>query len=68
MCIDYRQLNQRTRKNKYPIPPIKFLLERLAGAKRFTKVDLRGAYHLLRVKAGDEWKTSTTSMMFCANI
>jgi transposase InsO family protein len=58
MCIDYRQLNLRTKKNKYPLPPINFLLERLAGAKVFTKIDLRGAYHLLRIAAGHEWKTT----------
>ena len=57
MCIDYRQLNMRTKKNKYPIPPINTLLERISGAKVFSKFDLRGAYHLLRVKAGHEWKT-----------
>ena len=58
MCIDYRQLNLRTKKNKYPLPPINFLLEQLSGAKVFTKLDLRGAYHLLRIAAGDEWKTT----------
>ena len=58
MCIDYRQLNLRTKKNKYPIPPINTLLERISGAKIFSKFDLRGAYHLLRVKAGHEWKTT----------
>ena len=58
MCIDYRQLNLRTKKNKYPLPPINFLLEQLAGAKVFTKIDLRGAYHLLRIADGDEWKTT----------
>ena len=58
MCIDYRQLNLRTNKNKYPLPPINFLLEQLAGAKVFSKIDLRGAYHLLRIKSGHEWKTT----------
>jgi hypothetical protein len=58
MCIDYRQLNLRTVKNKYPIPPVNFLLEQLTGAKFFSKIDLRGAYHLLRVAEGHEWKTT----------
>lgn len=58
MCIDYRQLNSRTRKNKYPIPAINHLLERLSQAQVFTKFDLRGAYHLLRIAAGHEWKTT----------
>ena len=58
MCIDYRQLNLRTKKNKYPLPPINFLLEQLSGASMFSKIDLRGAYHLLRVAPGHEWKTT----------
>ena len=58
MCIDYRQLNLRTKKNKYPLPSINFLLEQTAGAKIFTKIDLRGAYHLLRIAEGDEYKTT----------
>lgn len=58
MCIDYRQINLRTKKNKYPLPPINFLLEQLAGAKIYSKIDLRGAYHLLRIAAGHEWKTT----------
>lgn len=58
MCIDYRQLNLRTKKNKYPLPPINFLLEQLSGAKVFSKIDLRGAYHLLRIAEKDEWKTT----------
>lgn len=58
MCIDYRQLNLRTKKNKYPLPPINFLLEQLRGASIYSKIDLRGAYHLLRIAAGHEWKTT----------
>lgn len=58
MCIDYRQLNSRTRKNKYPLPQISNLLEQLSGARIFTKMDLRGAYHLLRIAAGHESKTT----------
>ena len=61
MCIDYRQLNLRTKKNKYPLPPINFLLEQLSGAKVFSKIDLRGAYHLLRIAEGEEWKTTFRS-------
>ena len=61
MCIDYRQLNLRTKKNKYSLPPINFLLEQLSGAKIFSKIDLRGAYHLLRIAEGEEWKTTFRS-------
>ena len=55
---DYRGLNAGTIKNRFPIPIISDLLRELSGAKIFTTLDLRGAYNLLRIKEGDEWKTS----------
>ncbi|CAJ0948764.1 unnamed protein product [Ranitomeya imitator] len=57
-CIDYRGLNAITIKNKYPLPLISELFDRLRGAKIFTKLDLRGAYNLIRICEGDEWKTA----------
>lgn len=57
-CIDYRCLNQITIRNKYPLPLISSVCESLAGAKVFTKLDLRNAYHLVRIREGDEWKTA----------
>ena len=57
-CIDYRKLNSITVKNRYPLPLISELLERLRTAKIFTKLDLRGAYNLVRIRQGDEWKTA----------
>ncbi len=57
-CIDYRGLNEMTIKNRYPLPLINSLLDRLTGSKYFTKIDLRGAYNLVRIKKGDEWKTA----------
>ncbi|KAH7443388.1 hypothetical protein KP509_02G032100 [Ceratopteris richardii] len=54
MCVDYRGLNKVTIKNRYPLPLISELLERLGKAKFFTKIDLRGAYNLVRSKEGDE--------------
>ncbi|XP_073522176.1 uncharacterized protein [Phyllobates terribilis] len=57
-CIDYRGLNQITVKNKYPLPLIPELFDRLRGARIFTKLDLRGAYNLVRIRQGDEWKTA----------
>ena len=56
-CIDYRQLNTITVKNKYPLPLLSSTFEPLTHAKVFTKLDLRNAYHLVRVREGDEWKT-----------
>ena len=62
-CIDYRGLNQITVKYSYPLPLITGVTESLHGARIFTKLDLRSAYDLVHIRAGDEWKTafSTTS-------
>ncbi|XP_053575173.1 uncharacterized protein LOC128664360, partial [Bombina bombina] len=57
-CIDYRGLNQITIKNSYPLPLIPELFTSLQGATIFTKLDLRGAYNLIRIRKGDEWKTA----------
>ncbi|XP_075172214.1 uncharacterized protein LOC142243902 [Anomaloglossus baeobatrachus] len=57
-CIDYRGLNLITVKNKYPLPLIPELFDRLRGARVFTKLDLRGVYNLVRIRSGDEWKTA----------
>ncbi|KAK3506694.1 hypothetical protein QTP70_015432 [Hemibagrus guttatus] len=57
-CIDYRALNQITVKFRYPLPLIPAALEHLRGATIFTKLDLRSAYNLIRIREGDEWKTA----------
>lgn len=57
-CIDYRGLNKITVKNKYPLPLINSVFETLQEAAVFTKLDLRNAYHLVRIHEGDEWKTA----------
>nr|XP_057907337.1 retrotransposon-derived protein PEG10 isoform X1 [Doryrhamphus excisus] len=57
-CIDYRGLNDISIKNRYPLPLIATATELLEGAKIFTKLDLRNAYHLVRIREGDEWKTA----------
>uniref|UniRef100_A0A8C5WGQ2 ribonuclease H n=1 Tax=Leptobrachium leishanense TaxID=445787 RepID=A0A8C5WGQ2_9ANUR len=60
-CVDYRAMNAITIKDKYPLPLISELMDRLRSANIFTKLDLRGAYNLIRVKSGDEWKTAFRS-------
>ncbi len=62
-CIDYRGLNEITVKFRYPLPLLPSALEQLRSAKFYTKLDLRCAYNLIRIKEGDEWKTafSTTT-------
>lgn len=57
-CIDYRGLNDITVKNRYPLPLLTSAFELLQGATVFTKLDLRNAYHLVRIREGDEWKTA----------
>ncbi|KAG1925616.1 retrotransposable element [Pimephales promelas] len=57
-CIDYRALNQVTVKFSYPLPLIPAALEQLREAKMFSKLDLRSAYNLIRIREGDEWKTA----------
>jgi hypothetical protein len=56
--VDYRGLNKVTIKNRYPLPLVPGLIDRLRRAKIFTKLDLRSAYNLLRIRKGDEWKTA----------
>ncbi|KAI3669787.1 hypothetical protein L6452_41194 [Arctium lappa] len=58
MCIDYRELNKVTVKNKYPLPRINDLFDQLQGAGCFSKIDLRSGYHQVRVKNDDIPKTA----------
>lgn len=57
-CIDYRGLNNVTVKFCYPLPLVPSALEQLREARIYTKLDLRSAYNLIRIKEGDEWKTA----------
>jgi hypothetical protein len=58
LIVDFRGLNKVTIRNRYACPCILSLLERINGARFFTKIDLRGAYNLIRIRPGDEWKTA----------
>src|SRR5947207_4023086 len=58
LCVDYRGLNAITIKNRYPLPLISELLDRLNGSVIFSQSDLRNAYHRIRIREGDEWKTA----------
>ena len=58
MCIDYRELNKLTIKNRYPLPRIDDLFDQLQGKTVFSKIDLRTGYHQLRIRDGDILKTA----------
>ncbi|GKE70695.1 putative reverse transcriptase domain-containing protein [Tanacetum coccineum] len=58
MCIDYRELNKLTVKNRYPLPRIDDLFDQLQGSRVYSKTDLRSGYHQLRVREEDIPKTS----------
>ena len=58
LCVDNREMNKLTVKNKYPFPRIDDLLDQLGGAKVFSKIYLRSRYHQIRIKPEDISKTS----------
>ena len=57
-CIDYRGLNDITVKDRYPLSLMSSAFELLHGSSIFSKLDLRNAYHLVRIREGDEWKAA----------
>nr|GFC02992.1 putative reverse transcriptase domain-containing protein [Tanacetum cinerariifolium] len=57
MCIDYRELNNLTVKNRYPLPRNDDLFDQLQGSSVYSKIDLRSGYHQLRVREEDVPKT-----------
>ena len=58
LCVDYRPVNKKTIKNKYPLPNINELFEQLKGAQVFSKLDLRMGYHQIRIREEDIPKTA----------
>ncbi len=54
LCVDYCELNSMTSKNRYPLPLIDEILDRLSGALVFTKADVKNAYYRLRIREGNE--------------
>ncbi|MEM7375695.1 MAG: reverse transcriptase domain-containing protein, partial [Bacteroidota bacterium] len=61
MCVDYRWLNSKTIKNRYPLPLPEELIEKFAKAKYYTKIDLRSGYFQMKVREGDVEKTAFRS-------
>ena len=58
MCIDYRELNKVSAKNKYPLPRMDDLFDQLQGAQYFSKIELSSCYHQLRIREADVSKTA----------
>jgi len=63
LCADYRALNEVTKKDRHPLPLISEALDSLGGAKYFTKLDIKDAYHNIRIREGDEWKTTFSTKL-----
>ena len=61
LCVDYHPLNEVTIKNKYPLPRIDLLFDQLAGAKVFSKINLRSGYHQIKIHPEDIPKTTFTT-------
>jgi len=63
LCADYRALNEVTKKDRHPLPLISEALDRLGGAKYFTKLDIKDVYHNIRIREGDEWKPTFSTKL-----
>ena len=61
MCLDFRGLNEQTVKNRYPLPRIDELFDKLQGASVFSSIDLQSAYNQVRLKPEDVPKTAFTT-------
>ena len=58
LCVDYRGLNAVTIPNRYPLPLMQELQDRVQGSRYFTKMDLKNGFNLIQIREGDEWKTA----------
>jgi len=63
LWADYRALNEVTKKDRHPLPLISEALDRRGGAKYFTKLDIKDAYNNIRIREGDEWKTTFSTKL-----
>ena len=68
MCIDFRQLNKVTIKNKYPLPIIDDLFDQLKGERIFSKIDLRLGYHQVRIREEDINTTTFKTIFGLSNV